>query len=157
VPHQPLYTSSGTQPTYKTLKYKACPSRSYDLQWAELDRLRSFLASLAKFEPRLDGSPTLEVADPRGLRGRALKRVEDLLDALFCAYTALHIWYWGEAGCRCFGDRETGYILVPVKPGGPVAQAKPAAAPRRCQFSSRIAARARSGGLSPPRWSQKPA
>jgi predicted RNase H-like nuclease len=100
----------------KTLKYKACPERPYALRWAELDRLRGFLASLAGFEPRLDGKPVLEVADPHGRRGRALKRVEDLLDSLFCAYTALHLWYWGEAGYRLFGDREMGYILVPVRP-----------------------------------------
>jgi predicted RNase H-like nuclease len=100
----------------KTLKYKACPERPYPLLWAELGRLRDLLRSLSTYEPALDGSSLLDLEDPHGPRGRALKRAGDLLDALFCAYTALHIWYWGEEGYRCFGDLETGYILVPVRP-----------------------------------------
>lgn len=103
----------------KTLKYKACPERPYPLLWAELGRLRDLLRSLSTYEPALDGSSLLDGQDPHGLRGRALKRLEDLLDACFCAYTALHIWYWGEAGYRCFGDAQTGYILVPVRPSPP--------------------------------------
>lgn len=99
----------------KTLKYKACPERPYPLLWAELGRLRDLLRSLSTYEPILEGGSLLDAQDPHGLRGRVLKRLEDLLDACFCAYTALHIWYWGEAGYRRFGDLESGYILVPVR------------------------------------------
>ncbi|HAZ27786.1 TPA: DUF429 domain-containing protein [Candidatus Acetothermia bacterium] len=100
----------------KTLKYKACPERPYPLRWAELGRLRDLLRSLSGYEPALEGGGLLDAADPHGRRGRTLKRLEDLLDACFCAYTALHIWYWGEMGYRLFGDLESGYILVPVRP-----------------------------------------
>lgn len=102
----------------KTLKYKACPERPYPLLWAELGRLQNLLRSLSTYEPALEGSSLLDAHNPHGLRGRALKRLGDLLDALFCAYTALHIWYWGEAGYRRLGDLESGYILIPVRPTG---------------------------------------
>ncbi|QAA76884.1 MAG: hypothetical protein BIP78_1118 [Candidatus Bipolaricaulis sibiricus] len=101
----------------KTLKYKARPGRTLASRWAELRRLRGLLGTLAESEPSLDAEPLLATLDPEGLRGRALKAVEDLLDALVCAYIALHLWYWGEAGCRRFGDLDMGYVLVPIRPG----------------------------------------
>lgn len=45
-------------------------------------------------------------------RGRALKAVEDMLDALTCALVAWHAWRYGAAGMRVFGDAN-GYIAVP--------------------------------------------
>ncbi|MBC7169787.1 DUF429 domain-containing protein [Candidatus Bipolaricaulota bacterium] len=101
----------------KTLKYKARPGRTLASRWAELLRLRELLGALADREPALDAEPLLATLDPAGLRGQALKAVEDLLDALVCAYIAVHLWYWGEAGCRRFGDLDTGYVLVPIRPG----------------------------------------
>ncbi len=98
------------------LRYKARPGRSLPFRWEELRRYRELLSSLKGAEPAADLSPILDKADPVGRRGRALKALEDLLDAAFCAYIALHLWYWGERGYRCFGDGERGYILVPVRP-----------------------------------------
>lgn len=49
--------------------------------------------------------------------GRALKHVEDQLDALTCAYVAYYAWRHGFAARRVFGDAESGYILVPWKDG----------------------------------------
>ncbi|MCR4391812.1 MAG: DUF429 domain-containing protein [Candidatus Acetothermia bacterium] len=100
----------------RTLKYKARRDRPYPLRWRELERYRTLLRSLAGREPPMEAGLFLAELDPVGRRGRSLKRCEDLLDALFCAYLALHIWYWGEAGYRRFGDLATGYILVPVRP-----------------------------------------
>lgn len=49
--------------------------------------------------------------------GRELKRTEDKLDALTCAYVAYHAWRHGPGQSRVFGDAESGYILVPWKEG----------------------------------------
>jgi len=115
----------------KTLKYKARRNRSYGVRWEGLERLKELLASLARGEPALEADELLRELAVRGMRGGKLKCAEDLLDACLTAYIALYIWYWGEVGYRCFGDLRTGYILVPVRPGGPVAQPELTAAPRR--------------------------
>ena len=46
-------------------------------------------------------------------RGRALKNLEDRLDALTCAYVAYHCWRRGPAGFAVFGCAEHGCIVVP--------------------------------------------
>lgn len=51
--------------------------------------------------------------DPADLKGQALKRYEDMLDAVFCAYLAWHFWRWGEEKNDVFGELGTGYIVVP--------------------------------------------
>ncbi|MCX7750658.1 MAG: DUF429 domain-containing protein [Candidatus Bipolaricaulota bacterium] len=106
----------------RTLKYKARPGRSVEFRWAELERLRELLGSLAWRTPSLVARDLLDGVRIRGARGRALKAAEDLLDALLCAYIALHLWHWGEEGYRTFGDRESGYILVPTARGRPAAR-----------------------------------
>ncbi len=126
-PHPAMIELFGLE---RTLKYKARRNRSYRARWEGLERLKELLASLAQGEPALEADRLLGELAVRGVRGGKLKRAEDLLDALFCAYIALHLWYWGEAGYRCFGNLDTGYILVPVKPSGPVAPRKSAAAVR---------------------------
>lgn len=112
-PHPALVELFGLE---TVLKYKARPERSYELRWKELNRLRELLRSLSQREPALHAAEWLDHLDPMGLRGKALKRLEDLLDALFCSYIAVHLWYWGRAGYRCFGNLETGYVLVPIRP-----------------------------------------
>ena len=52
------------------------------------------------------------------LRGKALKRYEDTLDALFCAYLAWHCWRWGKASNEQIGGLDGGYIVVPTGVGG---------------------------------------
>ena len=52
--------------------------------------------------------------DLNGLRGRALKRYEDTLDAVFCAYLAFHLWRWGWERSEVLGDLTAGYIVVPT-------------------------------------------
>lgn len=47
------------------------------------------------------------------VKGKALKRHEDTLDAVFCAYLAWHCWRWGERRNEVFGNLSTGYIVVP--------------------------------------------
>jgi predicted RNase H-like nuclease len=97
------------------LRYKARPGRSLEFRWQELSRYQELLRSLKKSEPAMEAEEILSLAAP-GLRGKSLKALEDLLDALFCAYIALHVWYWGPRGYRLFGDEKSGYILVPLRP-----------------------------------------
>lgn len=97
----------------KTLKYKARRGRSLPFRQEELSRYRRLLLSLANCVPSLEARALLSKLNPKGVRGRALKRLEDLLDALFCAYIAYYIWWHGPAGYRCFGNLKEGYILVP--------------------------------------------
>ena len=63
------------------------------------------------------GTPELHEllsSDLLKLKGEALKRYEDTLDALFCAYLAWHCWRWGAARNEMFGTLENGYIVVPT-------------------------------------------
>lgn len=99
----------------KTLKYKARKGCSLENRRQELARYIELLRSLAKRDPPLQAKELLSGISVSGLRGGTLKRVEDLLDACFCAYIALYIWWHGKRGYRCFGDLKRGYILVPVK------------------------------------------
>jgi len=48
-----------------------------------------------------------------GMRGRELKALEDKLDALACAVSALHLWRHGPGNSHIFGDVTEGYIVVP--------------------------------------------
>lgn len=83
-----------------------------------LHELRTHLRSLRLATPALRNSPALHdllSRDTEELRGGDLKRYEDTLDALFCAYLALHCWNWGEAGNEMIGDLESGYIVVPTR------------------------------------------
>jgi predicted RNase H-like nuclease len=56
--------------------------------------------------------------DLDALRGEALKRYEDTLDAVFCGYLAWHCWRWGEERNEMFGTMEEGYIVVPKAVSG---------------------------------------
>ncbi|MBC7317873.1 DUF429 domain-containing protein [Candidatus Bipolaricaulota bacterium] len=102
----------------RILRYKARPNRSLSFRLAELRRYWELLGGLSEAEPALDTAPILSQTEISGLKGRELKAAEDLLDALYCAYIALHLWYWGEEGYRVFGDEGTGFILVPIRPKG---------------------------------------
>lgn len=104
----------------KTLKYKAKKGRSLETRRRELSRYRRLLASLRAREPPLQAGGLLSRIEVATLRGGALKRAEDLLDALLCAYIALYIWWHGPEGYRVFGDETNGFILVPIRRSGTV-------------------------------------
>ena len=71
-----------------------------------------------------DRDPTLQAqtvplldTDVVHLKGAAMKRQEDLLDALFCAYTALHLWHHreDESKWRVVKEQHSpDFITVPV-------------------------------------------
>jgi predicted RNase H-like nuclease len=48
------------------------------------------------------------------LKTKTLKRKEDQLDSLICAYIGAYWWYWGAAKNWVLGDETTGYIVVPA-------------------------------------------
>lgn len=106
----------------KTLKYKARKGRSYPQRWQALARLREHLGSLAVAEPPLHPSPELAGMELEGRRGKGFKEAEDLLDAVVCAYSALHAWHHGPRGYAAYGngasdgDEAAGHILVPMTP-----------------------------------------
>jgi predicted RNase H-like nuclease len=78
--------------------------------------LRRHVAALVSGSVGLVVTPILDellARDLEALRGDALKRYEDTLDALFCSYLAWHCWRWGQERNEMFGTLEEGYIVVP--------------------------------------------
>ncbi len=81
---------------------------------------RAGLAALAALLDRLrDADPPLlgpALPEIEALRGRALKALEDRLDARFCAWVA-SVWArHGTARVHLFGDPAGGHIAVPFGP-----------------------------------------
>jgi predicted RNase H-like nuclease len=97
------------------IRYK--PKHGAAQQRAGLAELRDLTARLAlDRDPRLCPGPdgrTFLSADLSSLKGKTLKRYEDLLDAWTCVYLAMHLARWGSKGNEVFGTRENGYIIVP--------------------------------------------
>jgi histidinol-phosphate phosphatase family protein len=100
----------------RTLKYKARTNRSYELRWHQLTQLRDLLVSLHESTPPLFLPTELASLPIEGTRGRRMKGVEDLLDALVCAYAALYAWYHGSRGYAIYGRPAQGSMLVPMTP-----------------------------------------
>lgn len=105
----------------RTLKYKNKPGRGLPLLRAELLTLMRLLEGLADAAPALllDGPdspwPGLVTAVETAGRKSELRRVEDQVDAVICAYVAL-------MAARCpdrltiYGDDENGCIVTPTLP-----------------------------------------
>jgi len=100
----------------KTLKYKGRRGRSYERRYEEFKRYQEYLRDLANSKPKLAPDEEVLGEEVSGLRGKGLKTYEDLLDAMFCAYIAYYVWYWGPKRYEIFGDEHHGYILVPMTP-----------------------------------------
>jgi predicted RNase H-like nuclease len=86
-----------------------------------LRQLRNHLYSLAARQPGFVETPMLDEFLGRELtvlRGKDIKRYEDTLDALFCAYLAWHCWRWGLERNEMFGTLGDGYIVVPRSVAG---------------------------------------
>jgi histidinol-phosphate phosphatase family protein len=106
----------------RTLKYKARQKRSYELRWQELATLRNYLAGLEGASPPLYLPSNLTEKPIEGQRGKAFKEIEDLLDSVVCAYSALYAWHYGPHGYAIYGadaahyNADEGHILVPMTP-----------------------------------------
>jgi predicted RNase H-like nuclease len=84
---------------------------------AELAKLQQYTQeTLPQLTPSLSIDPPLDaiIGSLDHLTGTALKAIEDQLDSLICAYIGAHWWYWGESRNWVLGDRDHGYIIVPV-------------------------------------------
>ncbi len=102
----------------RTLKYKHKPGRSFDDLRSELLRLMDLLEGLA------DAKVRLHVADhpgwvgmrrevERATRKSQLRRAEDPVDAVVCAYVAL-LWERRPDTVTTYGDYQSGYIVTPT-------------------------------------------
>jgi predicted RNase H-like nuclease len=101
----------------RTLKYKARPGRGPAERLTAWRIYQALLLGLDQADPPLAGHNELLAADVTAMGlGAALKRYEDRVDALFCAYIALFAHRWGAARCRSFGSLEEGWILTPAPP-----------------------------------------
>lgn len=100
----------------KTLKYKAKPGRTYPARWAVFTEYGRLLRSLQTHGPPLRLPEDWPPRDVSGLVGSALKRLEDSLDALTCAYIVYYYWWHGHWGGEVIGDMTQGYIVVPRTP-----------------------------------------
>lgn len=78
---------------------------------------QAHLANLLAVElPLVAGAPEVRAVLSSAAvqaKGRALKNLEDRLDALTCAYIAYHCWRYGPAGFAVFGCHDHGCIVVP--------------------------------------------
>ncbi|MBC7098697.1 DUF429 domain-containing protein [Candidatus Bipolaricaulota bacterium] len=110
-PHPAMVELFGLE---RTLKYKAKKGRPLEFRLKEFSQYVELLRSLKRWQPALAAGALLPKA-LHGLRGRALKALEDLLDACFCAYIGLWLWHWGPQGYRVFGSKQAGFIVVPTR------------------------------------------
>ena len=100
----------------RTLKYKAKPGRDYPSRWAAMNEYSRHLRELTAHDPPLELPPDWPPADTTGRIAGALKRLEDGMDALTCAYIVYWYWWHGPAGAEVMGDLTDGYIVVPRRP-----------------------------------------
>lgn len=91
------------------LRYKAKRGMRVADRRAGLTTLSTLVDSLGHAEPGLV-APRLVVDE--SVRGRALKAVEDALDARICAWVAA-LWNRQPDRLRCFGDPAGAHIVVP--------------------------------------------
>ncbi len=100
----------------RTLKYKAKPGRDYASRWAAMNEYSRLLRGLTAHDPPLKLPPDWPPADTRGIIAGALKRLEDGMDALTCAYIVYWYWWHGREGAEVLGDLTDGYIVIPHRP-----------------------------------------
>jgi cytochrome P450 len=102
----------------RVLQYKAKPGRDLEHLRSEMQRLIDSLESLADASPPLllKGNPDwqhIRTTVRNATRKVDLKRVEDAIDGVVCAYIAAYASAQPDR-VRVLGDRLTGYILTPV-------------------------------------------
>lgn len=97
------------------IRYKKKKGRPYETVWDEFQRYQKCLKKLETDFPELRISSELIEKNIIGLKGKALKNIEDQLDAVFCAYIAYYAWAYREK-CTVFGNLNEGYILSPIFP-----------------------------------------
>ncbi|MDH6196095.1 putative RNase H-like nuclease/ppGpp synthetase/RelA/SpoT-type nucleotidyltransferase [Mycobacterium frederiksbergense] len=104
----------------RTLKYKAKPGRTFEQLRSELLRLMELIAGLRHAEVPLDVTGNeqwrqLYEAVEDATSKSELRRAEDPVDAVLCAYVALYATARPD-DVTVYGDVDTGYILTPTLP-----------------------------------------
>lgn len=104
----------------RTVKYKHRPGRDLDLLRRESLRLMDLVESLQAADPSLSLSEhpawqAVREAVEGSIRKVDLKRVEDVIDAVVCAYVGLFVDRRPEL-TTVFGDVADGYIVTPSLP-----------------------------------------
>jgi predicted RNase H-like nuclease len=101
----------------KTLKYKQKPGRDFSGLQSELLRLIGFLEELRSATPTLEVSTEAWDALTSAVRTATtkaqLRRAEDPIDAVLCAYIARYADH-RPADIRVYGDTVTGCIVTPA-------------------------------------------
>ena len=104
----------------RTLKYKQKAGRDFPQLQSELLRLMGFVESLRTAKPELDTSESdwseLKQSVMDATRKAQLRRAEDPVDAVLCAYIA-RFASTRPADVSIYGDVETGCIVTPKLPG----------------------------------------
>jgi len=100
------------------LPYKRKKGRHVAFIREQLRLYQDYLRSLLRHDvPGVLADATMHaLLEPQSVecRGQDLKRLEDVLDAVTCAYVAWYAWEYGSAGIEVFGD-EHGHIVVPLR------------------------------------------
>lgn len=97
----------------RILHYKRKPGRTPAMIAAEFARYQQLLGTLERADPPLLGLEALCAMDAGQLRGRRLQALEEMLDAVTCAYVVWFAWYHGPRHQRIYGSVADGHILVP--------------------------------------------
>lgn len=108
----------------RTLKYKAKPGRTVEQLKSELLLLMDGVERLAHAPIPLrvaghDGWIGLRRAVTAVQRKSELRRAEDPIDAVVCAYVALYAQR-NPGNVTVYGDLDTGYIVTPSLPANPI-------------------------------------
>lgn len=115
-PHPATITLFGLD---RILPYKAKRDRSPAARRRALVDLMEHTAALDSSDPALLVGGCAEWVRARAAvdaatTHRQLNEHEDAVDAVLCAYVAMHRWEHGDAESAVFGDVEQGYIVVPL-------------------------------------------
>jgi predicted RNase H-like nuclease len=99
------------------IPYKVKTGRRVAYRREQLQVYQSHLRVLlsAHWPAILGLSEVSGLLDPKATaaKGRALKQLEDMLDAVTCTYIARHAFQHGADGIEMFGDFRTGAVAVP--------------------------------------------
>ncbi|BBX76099.1 hypothetical protein MSHI_40050 [Mycobacterium shinjukuense] len=141
-----VYPHSATVALFRlprTLKYKAKPGRDVDRLRSELLRLMDGVEGLAHAAVplRVAGHPDwsqLRRQVRTARRKSELRRAEDPVDAVVCAYVALYATRC-PGGVTIYGDVATGYIVTPALPAdlAPASRGRRASDPHRALVDGR--------------------
>ncbi len=97
----------------KILQYKAKPKRTHEFLCDMFKQYQQHLRALKKSKPAFHIPEVMLKQDVAKLKGKALKRYEDKLDAIFCAYISYYVWSQPDK-CAVLGSMQEGYILTPI-------------------------------------------